>query len=119
MPTRFENEALGIGDTPIIQSVNNNSACVATLAAPGAGRKWVVTGGTISLSAAPSAAVTVTATAGVRTVWQCEVPAAVVAPIAIPRLDSRANEAVVVTIPAVGGTTRATVSLLAVATNAQ
>jgi hypothetical protein len=119
MPTRFETESLSIGPTATVVSVNNNTNAVVTLAAPVRGRKHVVAGGTISVSAAPLAAVSATVVAGARTIWRCEIPAALFAPITIPRLDTRSGEAVVITLPAVGGTTVATVSVLSAETNAQ
>lgn len=102
-------------DNFAVTSVANNTNCVATLAAT-AGWQWFVTGYTISVAAAPSATVSAVLKDGTggTVIEQLEIPAAVIAPIVVNftrPMQLTAGNAAELTIPAVGGTTRATATL--------
>lgn len=96
-----------------VATQNTNVPATATKAAI-AGQTHFITGYSVSSGAAPSAAVSVTITNGATTVERVELPAAAFAPIAVnfsSPIRCSENAAAEITCPAVGGTTRSTVTL--------
>ena len=96
-----------------VATQNTNVAATATKAGV-AKQRHFITGYSVSCSAAPSAAVSVTITDGATTVERVELPAAAFAPIAVnfsAPIRCGINAAAEITCPAVGGTTRSTVTL--------
>ena len=96
-----------------VATQNSNTAATATKAAA-ARQRHFITGYSVSCSAAPSPAVSVTVTSGATTVEQVELPAAAFSPIVVnfgAPVRGGTNEAVSITCPAVGGTTRSTVTI--------
>jgi hypothetical protein len=96
-----------------VATQNTNAAATATKTAV-TNQTHFITGYSVSCSGAPAAAVSVTITNGATTVERVELPAATFAPIAVNfsapiRCDD--NAAAAITCPAVGGTTRSTVTL--------
>ena len=111
---RAEDLAFKPATWSVVTSVNDNTSAVATRAAPGAALRLYITHATISASAAPSATVSATITDGGTTIERIEIPAAVFAPVIIPYprgYKCGVNAAAVITLPAIGGTTRGTVSI--------
>ena len=109
------NKLLGsAADWTVVATVANNTACVATKAAPGANKRHFITGITISCSAAPSATVAAHLDTASTVLDQFEIPASAFSPIVegyTRPLTGGVNEVITLTIPAVGGTTRATAVL--------
>lgn len=104
----------GVADTQSVATAVNGDAVV-TLAAPGERLRWLVLGTTISMNGDPAAAVSFTiVSGGATTLERIEFPAAACAPY-----NSRGayrggvNEAVVLTLPALGTGIRGTVSVRA------
>lgn len=98
----------------VVATQNTNVAATATKAAPGTNFRHFITGYSVSCSAAPSAAVSVTVTNGATTVEQVELPSTAFSPIVVNFLApiaADANAAVAISCAAVGGTTRSTVTL--------
>lgn len=98
----------------VVASVNNNSTATATKTAAGANLRHFITGYSVSCDAAPTAGVSVTIASAATTIDRVEIPAAQFSPIAVnygAPLECGVNEAVSISIPGVGGTTRATVTL--------
>lgn len=96
-----------------VATQNTNVAATATKAAV-AGQTHFITGYSVSCGAAPAAAVSVTITNGATTVERVELPAAAFAPIVVnlsAPIRCNENAAAAITCPAVGGTTRSTVTL--------
>lgn len=96
-----------------VATQNTNTAATATKAGV-AGQRHFITGYSISCSAAPSPAVSVTVTDGAATVERVEVPAATFSPIVVnfgSPVRCGIGTAAAITCPAVGGTTRSTVVL--------
>ncbi len=100
----------------VVATKNDNTNAVATQAAPGANKRLYVSHIMISASAAPSAVVSATLEDGASgTVKErVEIPAAAFAPISINfvrPIALTANTAAVATLPAIGGTTRGTITM--------
>lgn len=96
-----------------VATQNTNTAATATKAAASVGRHFI-TGYTVSCNAAPSAAVSLTLTDGGTTIERVELPAVLFAPMTVSfpvPIRCGINSAVAITCPAVGGTTRSTVTL--------
>lgn len=94
-----------------VTSVNNNTASTATAAAV-AGKCHFVVGYTVSVSAAPSSPVSVTLKDGTTVIDQFELAAAGVVTREMTRpIRITAGNLAALSIPAVGGTTRATAVL--------
>ena len=96
-----------------VATQNTNATATATKAAI-SGKTHFITGYSVSCSAAPGAAVSVTITDGATTVERVELPAAAFAPIAVnfsSPIKCTENSAAAITCPAVGGVTRSTVTL--------
>ena len=96
-----------------VATQNTNVTATATHAAA-AGQRHFITGYSVSCSAAPSAAVSVTVKTGTTTVEQVELPASAFAPIVVnfsAPIRGGINEAIAIACPAVGGTTRSTVTV--------
>ena len=96
-----------------VATQNTNVAATATKAAV-SGQIHFITGYSVSTSAAPSAAVSVTVTSGATTVERVELPAAAFSPIVVnfsSPIRCGENVAAVITCPAVGGVTRSSVAL--------
>lgn len=96
-----------------VATQNTNTAATATKAGV-SGQRHFITGYSVSSGAAPLAAVSVTVTSGATTVERVELPAAAFAPIAVnfsSPIRCDIDAAAEITCPAVGGTTRSTVTL--------
>jgi hypothetical protein len=96
-----------------VATQNTNVAATATHAGV-AGQRHFITGYSVSSSAAPAAAVSVTIKTASTTLEQVELPAAAFAPIVVnfsSPIRGGINEAITITCPAVGGTTRSTVTV--------
>ena len=94
-----------IGRVPDTQSVAKatNGAATVTLAAPGARNRWLILSVGISMSGDPAAAVELSITSGSTVVERVQFPAAACAPYSSSRIyKGGINEAVVVTLPALG-----------------
>lgn len=94
-----------------VATQNTNVTATATHAAA-AGQRHFITGYSVSCSAAPAAAVSVTLKTGTTTLEQVELPASAFAPIVVnfsSPIRGGLNEAIAIACPAVGGTTRSTV----------
>lgn len=94
-----------------VATQNTNVAATATKAGV-AGQRHFITGYSISCSAAPAAAVSVTVASGATTVERVEVPAVAFSPVVVnfgSPIRCGINEAAEIVCPAVGGTTRSTV----------
>lgn len=96
-----------------VATQNTNAAATATKAAV-ANQRHFITGYSVSCGAAPAATVSVTVTNGSTTVERVELPASAFAPIVVNfsspiRCDINAKAEIV--CPAVGGTTRSTVTI--------
>lgn len=113
----LRDELLAKETSVVVASVANNTAAVATVAAPTRSdlNTIYITGFWISASAAPSAAVSATLKDGATIISQMEIPAAAFAPIRVGYgghpFKISAGNAAVLTLPAVGGTTAASVVL--------
>lgn len=91
-----------IGDTQDVQKATNGAATV-TLAAPGARLRWLVESLTISMSGDPAAAVEFSITSGAAVIERIQFPAAACAPFSTCAIyRGGINEAVVLTLPALG-----------------
>lgn len=96
-----------------VSTQNTNTAATATKAGTAIGRHFI-TGYSVSCGAAPGAPVSVTITNGATTVERVELPAAAFSPIAVnfnAPIRCDINAAAAISCPAVGGTTRSTVTL--------
>jgi hypothetical protein len=96
-----------------VATQNTNAAATATKAGV-ANQRHFITGYSVSCSAAPGTAVSVTITDGATTVERVELPAAAFSPIVVnfgAPVRCGINAAAEITCPAVGGTTRSTVVL--------
>lgn len=96
-----------------VATQNTNVAATATKAAA-ANQTHYITGYSVSTSAAPAAAVSVTVANGASTVERVELPAATFSPIVVnfsAPIRCNPNTAASITCPAVGGTTVSTVVL--------
>lgn len=96
-----------------VSTQNTNVPATATRAGV-AGQRHFITGYSVSCSAAPAAAVSVTITDGATTVERAELPAAAFSPIVVnfsAPIRCGINTAAEIICPAVGGTTRSTVTL--------
>lgn len=94
-----------------VATQNTNTDVTATKVAA-AGQRHFITGYSVSCSAAPLAAVSVSIASGATTVDRVELPAAVFSPIVVnfsSPIRCDVNVAAAITCPAVGGTTRSTV----------
>lgn len=96
-----------------VATQNTNVAATATKAGV-VGQRHFITGYSVSCSAAPSAAVSVTITDGSTTVERVELPNAAFSPVAVnfsAPIMCGINAAAEISCPAVGGSTRSTVTL--------
>ena len=96
-----------------VATQNSNVAATATKAGV-AYQRHFITGYSVSCSAAPSAAVSMSITDGATTVERVELPAAAFSPIVVnfsSPIQCGVNAAAAITCPAVGGVTRSTVVL--------
>lgn len=96
-----------------VTTQNSNTAATATKAAI-AQQVHYITGYSVSCSAAPAAAVSVTVTNGATTVEQVELPAAAFSPVVVnfaAPIRCGTNAAAAISCPAVGVGTRSTVVL--------
>lgn len=94
-----------------VATQNTNTDVTATKVAA-AGQRHFITGYSVSCSAAPLAAVSVSIASGATTVDRVELPAAVFSPIVVnfsSPIRCDVNSTATITCPAVGGTTRSTV----------
>ncbi len=76
-----------------------------TLPTPAPGQRWVVWSTLISASAAPASAVAVTAVSNAVTVAAADLLAATPLPAVLPTFRGELGQSVVITLPALGGTT--------------
>lgn len=96
-----------------VATQNANGDVTATKAGASLQRHFI-TGYSVSCSAAPSSAVSVTITNGATTVERVELPAATFSPIVVnfsAPIRCGIDEDAAITCPAVGGTTRSTVTI--------
>jgi hypothetical protein len=105
----------GVADAQDVASAVNGAATV-TLAAPGARLRWLVLSTTISMNGDPAAAVSFTiVSGGATTLERIEFPAAACAPYNSRGIyKGGVNEAVVLSLPALGASIRGTVSVRAI-----
>ena len=107
-----------IAGVPDVQSVATavDGAATVTLAAPGPRLRWLVLSTTISMNGDPAAAVSFTVVSGgATTLERIEFPAAACAPYNSRGIyKGGVNEAVVLSLPALGTGIRGTVSVRAV-----
>jgi hypothetical protein len=102
-----------IAQWTVVATQNSNTAATATKAGVGIGRHFI-TGYSVSCSAAPATTVSLSLTNGATTVERVELPAALFAPIVVnfqAPIRCDINSAAAISCPAVGGTTRSTVTL--------
>lgn len=105
-----------IGQVPTEHAVATatNAAATVTLAAPGERNRWLVVGMTISTSAAPATAVALTVSSASTEIERVQFPAALFAPVSTTSVyRGGANEAITVTLPALGAGVVGTVTVRA------
>jgi hypothetical protein len=96
-------------------STGVNAISTITLAAPGAQNRWLIESLSISMSGDPVAAVSFTIVSGSTTIERLEFPGAACAPLVSNAVyKGGINEAVVLTLPALGASIRGTVSVRAI-----
>lgn len=103
-----------------VASVATNAVCTATVAAV-AGKQQYLFHATISFSAAPGAPVSLTILSGVTVIWQVEISAdARIVDLNFERrpLVTATGALLAVSCPAIGGTTRCTISMSSLPFNA-
>ena len=104
----------GVGDVHDVATAVNGAATV-TLAAPGERLRWLILAMTVSMNGDPAAPVSLTVVSGATTIERIEFPAAACAPYNSRGIyKGGVNEAVVVTLPALGSGIRGTVSVRAI-----
>jgi hypothetical protein len=104
----------GVGDVHAVATAVNGAATV-TLAAPGERMRWLILAMTVSMNGDPAAPVSLTVVSGSTTIERIEFPAAACAPYnSRGSYKGGVNEAVVVTLPALGASIRGTVTVRAI-----
>ena len=98
----------------VVASVNNNTTATATKAAPGVNQRHLLTGYSVSCDNAPTTGVSVTIASAATTIDRVEIPAAQFSPIVVnygAPIQCGINESASISLPAIGGTVRGTVTL--------
>ena len=105
----------GVADVHDVATAINGAATV-TLAAPGERLRWLILAMTVSMNGDPAAPVSLTiVSGGATTLERIEFPAAACAPYNSRGIyKGGVNEAVVVTLPALGASIRGTVTVRAI-----
>jgi hypothetical protein len=102
---------------PDVQSVATavNDAATVNLAAPGEKNRWLILGITISMNGDPTTTPSCTVVSGSTTIERIEFPNAACAPYNTRGvLKGGVNEAVTITLPALGASVRGTVTVRAI-----